>query len=300
MLKSSLAKPEWIRVKTANPAQVQLVSDLKKQHRLHTVCESALCPNLAECWAMGHATFMILGNGCTRRCSFCAVSKIPQPIDHQEPERLAEAVVEMGLKHAVITSVTRDDVADGGAGCFAETIRHIRSKCADITIEVLVPDFSGRGDSIKTVVEASPDIFGHNIETIPGLYPKIRPEADFNRSLEVIKIAKSISPNLIIKSGIMVGLGETEIELIEVIKILKTAGVDILTIGQYLQPSRHNAPVKRYYHPDEFSRLKKTAMNLNFLWVESGPFVRSSYKAYEQARVLCKRKDSTGNAADPI
>ena len=284
------AKPPWIRVRLPNTDQVRFIRNLKTRQRLHTVCESALCPNIGECWANGHATFLLLGEGCTRQCAFCGVSKNLQPADETEPKRVAEAVAAMGLKHAVITSVTRDDLSDGGAGHFAAAIRHIQKICMDTTIELLIPDFAGSRDSLETVLAGQPDILGHNMETVFRLYPKVRPGADFNRSLLLLKSIKTIRPDMIVKSGIMVGLGETSDELFEIIHLLKAAGVDILTIGQYLRPGPGQLPVERYYHPDEFLKLKKSAMGLGFSWVESGPLVRSSYRADRQASVLCGRK----------
>ncbi|RJP95617.1 MAG: lipoyl synthase [Desulfobacteraceae bacterium] len=285
-----LAKPPWIRVKLPKTDQVRFIRDLKNRQHLHTVCESALCPNIGECWADGHATFLLLGEGCTRQCAFCGVSKNLQPADEAEPERVAETVAAMGLKHAVITSVTRDDLFDGGAGHFAAITHLIRKKCMDTTIEVLVPDFGGSRNSLKTVLGAHPDILGHNMETVCRLYPKVRPGADFNRSLSLLKSVKAILPDMITKSGIMVGLGETTDEIFEILHLLKAADVDILTIGQYLRPGPGQLPVERYYHPDEFLRLKETAINFGFPWVESGPLVRSSYGAKQQASVLCGRK----------
>lgn len=295
-----IAKPPWIRVRLPRQDQVQSIRDLKNRQRLHTICESALCPNIGECWAMGHATFMILGNGCTRHCAFCGVAKDPQPVDEAEPKRVFEAVRAMGLKHAVITSVTRDDLSDGGASHFASTIYQIRKTCADTTIEVLIPDFTGSRKSIETVMAACPDILGHNMETVSRLYPKVRPGADFIRSLTLLKTVKLIAPEMITKSGIMVGLGETFDEIFETMDMIQAAGVDILTIGQYLRPRAGNAPVEHYYHPDEFTMFKDAAMNLGFLWVESGPLVRSSYRAGQQARALCRRKGCNGYAADPL
>ncbi|MFZ2634500.1 MAG: lipoyl synthase [Desulfosalsimonadaceae bacterium] len=285
-----LAKPPWIRVKLPDTEQVRFIRNLKNRQRLHTVCESALCPNIGECWANGHATFLLLGEGCTRQCAFCGVSKNLQPADETEPERVAEAVAAMGLKHAVITSVTRDDLSDGGACHFAAVIRHIRKLCMDTTIELLIPDFAGSRQSLETVLAAQPDILGHNMETVFRLYPAVRPGADFNRSLSLLETVKAIRPGMIIKSGIMVGLGETTDEILEITTSLKAAGVDIVTIGQYLRPGPRQLPVERYYHPDEFAAFKEAAMNLGFSWVESGPLVRSSYGSKQQASVLCGRK----------
>ena len=283
------AKPPWIKVRLPNGAGVDALRAINRRQRLHTVCESALCPNMAECWAMGHATFMIMGDGCTRNCAFCGVSNTPRPIDGNEPRHVAEAVRSMGLTHAVVTSVTRDDIRDGGAAHFADTLFHIRRTCPATTVEVLIPDFAGSRRSLETVVAAGPDILGHNMETVPRLYVTARPGATFERSLAVLKTAKEIAPAMITKSGIMVGLGETTGEVTDVIGRIRDAGVDILTIGQYLRPGPQHLPVVRYYHPDEFTHLKRKAIDLGFSWVESAPLVRSSYRAEQQARVLCRR-----------
>jgi lipoic acid synthetase len=282
------AKPAWIRVRLPSGPAYEEVRDLKHRKQLHTVCESALCPNIGECWQMGHATFMILGDGCTRNCRFCAVGDQPAPPDPEEPRRVAEAVRSMGLKHAVITSVTRDDLPDGGAGLFAATITAIRRVLPETTVEVLIPDFQGSRSALDTVMAAGPDILGHNVETVPRIYYGTRPKADYQQSLTLLKNAKTIAPEMITKSGIMLGLGETESELLETIAQIRTAGADILTLGQYLRPGPAHLPVQRYYPPEEFESLKARAEAMGFSWVEAGPLVRSSYRAERQARALCK------------
>ena len=284
------AKPAWIRVRLPSGPAYEAVRDLKHRKQLHTVCESALCPNIGECWQMGHATFMILGDGCTRNCRFCAVGDQPEPPDPNEPRRVAEAVCRMGLKHAVITSVTRDDLPDGGAGLFAATIAAIRHISSETTVEVLIPDFQGSRAALDIVMAAGPDILGHNVETVPKLYLRARPKADYQQSLTLLKTVKATDPEMVTKSGIMVGLGETESELLETIAQIRDAGVDILTLGQYLRPGPAHLPVRRYYPPAEFESLKARAQRMGFSWVEAGPLVRSSYRAERQARALCRRK----------
>jgi len=283
-------KPSWIRVRLPNGPAYEAVRDMKACKHLHTVCESALCPNINECWQMGHATFMILGDGCTRNCQFCAVGSCPKPLDPEEPFRVADAVRDMGLSHAVITSVTRDDLPDGGATLFAETIAAIREICLNTSVEVLIPDFQGRRPALDAVIGAKPDILGHNVETISRLYPRVRPQADYSQSLALLKTIKTADPGIITKSGVMVGLGETAAELMETIFQIYEAGVDILTIGQYLRPGPAHLPVHRYYCPEEFESLKIHAQSLGFAWVEAGPLVRSSYRAERQARALCGRR----------
>jgi lipoic acid synthetase len=282
------AKPDWIRVPVPTGKNVVFIRELKNKKHLHTVCESALCPNIAECWDAGQATFMILGNGCTRDCSFCAVKGKPQRIDPKEPKRVAEAVRAMGLKHAVITSVTRDDLPDGGASYFVDTISCIRKQCPKATVEILIPDFKGSRKAIARVANALPDIIGHNIETVPRLYEKVRPGAVFSRSLRLLKIIKANSPSMTTKSGMMVGLGESETEILDVFEALQSVDVDILTIGQYLRPGPDQLPVERYYDPDEFIMLKHKAEEMGFSWVESGPLIRSSYMAEKQADYFVK------------
>ena len=250
---------------------------------LHTVCESAQCPNIGECWNHGTATFMLLGNICTRRCGFCAVPKgRPEAIDWDEPRRVAEAVSTLRLKHAVVTSVNRDDDNIGGARIFAETIREIRRMSPGCRVEVLIPDFQGIDEALRIVLDAGPDVLNHNTETVPRLYRAVRSGARYERTLRLLENAKKISPRVVTKSGVMVGLGETAAELVEVFHDLGGRGVGILTIGQYLRPSRDHLPIARFYTPDEFDFLKKEALRFGFRHVESGPMVRSSYHAHEQ------------------
>jgi lipoyl synthase len=248
------------------------------------VCESAQCPNIGECWNHGTATFMLLGDICTRRCGFCAVPKgKPQAIDYEEPGRVAEAVATLGIKHAVVTSVNRDDDNVGGARIFAETIRHIRALAPGCRVEVLIPDFQGLEEPLRIVLDANPDVLNHNTETVPRLYRAVRSGARYKRTLDLLETAKKFSPGMVTKTGVMVGLGETSEELIEVFADLAARSVDILTVGQYLRPSRDHLPIARFYTPDEFRMLKDEALALGFRHVESGPLVRSSYHAHEQA-----------------
>jgi lipoic acid synthetase len=246
---------------------------------LHTVCEEAHCPNLGECWSRGTATFMILGEVCTRACGFCAVKTgLPgQPPDPDEPRRVADAVGRMGLRHAVVTSVNRDDQPDGGAGIFAATIREIRARVPGCAVEVLVPDFKGRWEALEVVLEARPDVLNHNVETVPRLYREARAGASFPRSLELLKRSKA--EGLLTKSGVMVGLGEERAEVEETLRAIRTSGTDVLTVGQYLRPSPQHLPVRRYWSPEEFESLRAFALALGFAHVESGPLVRSSYHA---------------------
>jgi lipoic acid synthetase len=251
---------------------------------LHTVCESAQCPNIGECWNHRTATFMLLGDICTRRCGFCAVPKgRPEAIDWDEPRRVAEAVATLGLKHAVVTSVNRDDDNLGGARVFAETIREIRESSSECRIEVLIPDFQGLDDALRIVLDAKPDVLNHNTETVPRLYRVVRSGARYERTLRLLDNAKKFSPGMVTKSGVMVGLGETTAELVDVFRDLGARGVDILTVGQYMRPSRDHLPIVRFYAPDEFRYLKDEALRFGFRHVESGPLVRSSYHAHEQA-----------------
>src|SRR6185437_7695004 len=249
-----------------------------------TVCESAQCPNIGECWNHRTATFMLLGNLCTRRCGFCAVPKgRPLAIDYDEPRRVAEAVAVLGLKHAVITSVNRDDDNIGAATVFAETIREVRRQAPGCQVEVLIPDFQGREDALKIVLDARPEVLNHNTETVPRLYRAVRSGARYERTLKLLENVKIFVPEMVSKTGVMVGIGEAMDELLEVFRDLAAIKVDILTIGQYLRPSRDHLPITRYYHPDEFRFLKEEALKLGFRHVESGPLVRSSYHAHEQA-----------------
>ena len=259
------------------------LKQLVQQRRLHTVCEEARCPNIFDCWSRRTATFMILGDVCTRACRFCAVtSGRPTELDIGEPLRVAESVAQLGLRHAVITSVDRDDLADGGSGIFARTIRAIRRRSPGTTIEVLTPDFQGDLEAARTVVDAGPDIFNHNTETVPRLYARIRPKAVYANSLALLRHVKQLAPQMVTKSGLMVGLGESEDELLEVFRNMRAHNIDVLTVGQYLRPTKKHAEVVRYYPPEEFVRLKEMAVAMGFRHVESGPLVRSSYHADEQ------------------
>ena len=279
-----LPKPEWLRAKAPVGDNFHNLKKLARGLGLHTVCESAQCPNIGECWNHKTATFMLLGNICTRRCGFCAVPKgRPEPIDGDEPRRVAEAVLRLGLKHAVVTSVNRDDDNVGGAKVFAETIREIRELTPDCRIEVLIPDFQGLEEPLKIVLEARPDVLNHNTETVPRLYRSVRSGARYQRTLTLLENAKRFSPGMVTKSGVMVGLGESTDELIAVFRDLGIRGVDILTVGQYLRPSRDHLPIARFYTPEEFRELRNEALRFGFRHVESGPMVRSSYHAHEQA-----------------
>ena len=275
--------PEWFRVPAPGSAGYRALKNLMRGLNLHTVCESARCPNIGECWNSGTATFMILGDVCTRSCGFCAVKTgRPEGLDTEEPERVAEAVQTMGLRHAVVTSVNRDELPDGGARIFAETIYAIRRLCRHTRVEVLIPDFQGNWQALRVVIEAAPDILNHNVETVPRLYKTMRPQAKYARSLTLLKRAKTMGCDMPTKSGIMVGAGETPAEVRQTIRDIADCKTDILTIGQYLQPSAQHVPVVRFYHPDEFLDLKQFALTLGFRHVESGPLVRSSYHAADQ------------------
>jgi lipoic acid synthetase len=277
-------KPTWLRAKAPVGDNFHNLKKLARGLGLHTVCESAQCPNIGECWNHKTATFMLLGNICTRRCGFCAVPKgRPEPIDWNEPRRVAEAVATLGLKHAVVTSVNRDDDNIGSARVFAETILAIRELTPDCRIEVLIPDFQGLEESLRIVLDAKPDVLNHNTETVPRLYRAVRSGARYERTLTLLKDAKKFSPGMVTKSGVMVGLGESSEELVEVFRDLGTRGVDILTVGQYLRPSKDHLPIARFYAPDEFVYLRNEALRFGFRHVESGPMVRSSYHAHEQA-----------------
>ncbi|HZK35211.1 MAG TPA: lipoyl synthase [Bacillota bacterium] len=275
-----MAKPEWLRIKARNTDEAMQVRAMLRRLSLHTVCQEAACPNLIECFGRKTATFMILGSKCTRNCSFCNVTKAePEPLDHQEPEKVAQATSELGLKHLVITSVTRDDLSDGGAGHFASVIRAVQRACPDTVIEVLIPDFKGEESALLTIVEAGPHIINHNVETIPRLYPTVRPMAIYERSLELLKNVKQMDKDIHTKSGIMVGLGEEYDEVLCVMGDLVAVGCDLLTIGQYLAPSRDHHPVIEYIHPDLFEAYKRDGLRLGFKYIASGPLVRSSYHA---------------------
>lgn len=288
---TSAPKPRWLRTKAPMGEQYHELKKLARGLDLHTVCESAQCPNIGECWNHRTATFMLLGNLCTRRCGFCAVPKgRPEAIDFDEPRRVAEAVARLGLKFAVVTSVNRDDDNLGGAKVFAETIREIRRLQPDCSVEVLIPDFQGHEDCLRVVLDARPDILNHNTETVPRLYRVARSGARYERTLNLLSSAKRLSPGTVTKTGIMVGLGEDMEELLQVCHDLAAHKVDILTIGQYLSPSRNHLPVKRMYPPEDFEFLRREASKMGFRHVESGPLVRSSYHAHEQA-------ESTKNCA---
>ena len=279
-----VAKPEWLKVRAPVGDNYHQLKKLARSLDLHTVCESANCPNIGECWNHGTATFMLLGNLCTRRCGFCAVPKgRPLAIDIDEPRRVAEAVAALQLKHAVVTSVNRDDDNIGAATIFAETIREIRRLTPACQVEVLIPDFQGREDALKIVLQARPEILNHNTETVPRLYRAVRSGARYQRTLDLLSNVKKFAPGMVSKTGVMVGIGEETNELLKVFFDLAARGVDILTIGQYLRPSKDHLPMTRYYSPEEFRYLKSEALKMGFRHVESGPLVRSSYHAHEQA-----------------
>jgi len=278
-------RPEWLTVKLPAGDGYSQIKGIMRGQNLNTVCEEARCPNIAECWGHGTATFMILGDVCTRACAFCAVKsgKRGGDIDWDEPRRVGEAVATMGLRHAVVTSVDRDDLADGGAGVFAATIRSIRALSPGTTIEVLTPDFQGDHDALRTVMDEVPEIFNHNVETVGRLYRRVRPKSELDRSLELLRAAKRIEPRSRTKSGLMVGLGEEMAEVKELLEQMRAHDIEIITIGQYLRPSLKHHPLIRYWHPDEFAELKAYGRALGFKHVESGPLVRSSYHSHEQA-----------------
>ena len=276
-------KPSWLRAKAPGGENFHQLKKLARGLGLHTVCESAQCPNIGECWNHKTATFMLLGDICTRRCGFCAVPKgRPQPLDLDEPRRVAEAVATLGLKHAVITSVNRDDDNLGGARIFAETIRQVREVAPECRIEVLIPDFQGLDEALRIVLDARPDVLNHNTESVPRLYRVVRSGARYERTLRLLENAKKFSPGMITKSGVMVGIGESMTELVDVFRDLAARKVDILTVGQYLRPSKDHLPIARFYTLEEFAYLKEEALRLGFRHVESGPLVRSSYHAHEQ------------------
>ena len=275
-------KPDWIRSKLSNSKEFFLTKTIVNKNNLVTVCQEANCPNITECWSKRHATFMIMGDTCTRACAFCDVKTgKPEKLDELEPIKISQAVKKLDLKHVVITSVDRDDLDDGGSNHFYEVINQTRKTNPNTTIEVLTPDFLRKGDAYKKVLEANPDVFNHNIETVPSLYLKVRPGSRYFASLELLKNAKKINKNVFTKSGIMVGLGETKDEILQVMDDLKSADVDFLTIGQYLQPSVKHFPLDRYYTPDEFKELGDIAKSKGFLLVSSSPLTRSSYHADE-------------------
>jgi len=282
-----MRRPEWLKVRAPTGEAYEQVRKLMRSKALHTVCEEAHCPNMGECWGRGTATFLIMGDVCTRSCRFCDVKTgRPLPLDWQEPERVAMAVQAMNLRHAVITSVNRDERKDGGAPIFAMVIRRIRQRQPGCTVEVLTPDFKGSLDALKMVIDEQPDIYDHNVETVARLFRQVQPQDHYEWAMTTLRNAKQLDPQQITKSGIMVGLGETFDEVVETMRDLRGVGVDILTVGQYLQPSKEHLPIARYYTPAEFAELKRIGLEMGFRWVESGPLVRSSYNAERQAREL--------------
>ncbi len=283
----ALPKPHWLRVRAPGSSGYGETWSIIREHRLHTVCEEAACPNIGDCWQKRHATMMIMGGVCTRACAFCNVATgLPSALDPDEPKRVADAVVKLSLEHIVVTSVDRDDLDDGGAQHFAETIRAIRAASPETTIEILTPDFLRKDGALEIVIEARPDVFNHNLETVPGLYLTIRPGARYFHSLRLLQRAKEIDPSIFTKSGIMVGLGETREEVLQVMDDLRTADVDFLTIGQYLQPTRKHAEIKRYVSPDEFKGLEQAGRAKGFLLVAASPLTRSSFHAGDDFRRL--------------
>ena len=280
-------RPDWIKVRVPQGASYDFLKDLMRSKQLHTVCEEAMCPNIGECWGSGTATFLIMGDTCTRSCGFCDIKTgRPAPLDWEEPERVAQAVRKMDLRHVVITSVNRDERKDGGAPIFALVIERIRQVQSGCSIEVLIPDFKGNEDALKMVMDARPEILNHNVETVPRLFRKVQPQDRYEWALTTLRNAKVMEPEVLTKSGIMVGLGEHPDEVVTVMEDLAELGVDILTIGQYLQPSKQHLPIERYYRPEEFEMFHEVGTQLGFKWVESGPLVRSSYHAEQQVRAL--------------
>jgi lipoic acid synthetase len=277
-----LRKPEWLRVRAPGSPGYNATRDVVKQHGLTTVCEEAACPNIGECWSQSHATMMIMGEICTRACAFCnVITGKPLPLDPTEPSRVADAVAKMGLKHVVITSVDRDDLADGGAEHFAQVVRAIRAAAPGTTIEILTPDFLRKTGAAEVVIDSKPDVFNHNLETVPRLYLKIRPGARYYNSLRLLERVKERDPEQFTKSGLMVGLGEAKEEVMQVMDDMRSAGVDFLTIGQYLQPTRKHAAIDRFVHPDEFKAYEEIARSKGFLMVSASPLTRSSHHAGE-------------------
>jgi lipoic acid synthetase len=275
-------KPKWLRRQLPTGSSYENVKGMIGDDRLHTVCQEAKCPNMWECFSQKTATFLIMGSRCTRNCRFCSVLSGPlEPPDPGEPARVADVACRMGLKYVVVTSVTRDDLADGGAFLFAETIAEIGKRMPDARVEVLIPDFQGSAEALHTVLQARPDVLNHNIETVPRLYPRVRPQAEYQRSLKLIQRAHDYDPKLPTKSGLMLGLGEQQAEIQKTLEDLKTAGCQMLTLGQYLQPSKNHLPVERFIPPEEFEAWRKKALKIGFAEVASGPFVRSSYHAKE-------------------
>jgi lipoic acid synthetase len=280
-------RPDWIRVRAPSGETVEWLRQMMRSKALHTVCEEALCPNMGECWGAGTATFLMMGDTCTRSCGFCDIKTgRPAPLDWLEPERVARAVQAMNLRHAVITSVNRDERQDGGAPIFAMVIRRIRDLRPGCSIEVLIPDFKGSLDALRIVVDARPEILNHNVETVPRLFRKVQPQDRYEWAAATLSNAKRLDPEVLTKSGIMLGLGETLDEVQAVMRDLREWGVEILTLGQYLQPSKQHLPIERYVTPDEFAELKRYGLEIGFRWVESGPLVRSSYHAEQQVHAL--------------
>lgn len=280
-------RPEWIKVRAPSGETYAWLQSLMRRKALHTVCEEAMCPNIGECWGAGTATFLMLGDVCTRSCGFCDIKRgQPSPLDWEEPERVAQAVKAMNLQHAVITSVNRDDRKDGGAPLFAMVIQRIRALHPGCSIEVLIPDFKGSLEALRIVMQARPEILNHNVETVPRLFKRVQPQDRYAWAEATLTNAKKLDAEVLTKSGIMLGLGEEIDEVKEVMRDLRSWDVDILTIGQYLQPSKRHLPIERYYTPDEFKELKEYGLSIGFKWVESAPLVRSSYHAAEQVRAL--------------
>ncbi|GAC1428061.1 MAG: lipoyl synthase [Chloroflexota bacterium] len=286
MITTTLGRPEWLKVRVPAGPNYRELKTIMRDNALHTVCEEARCPNIGECWESRTATFMILGDTCTRACGFCAVKTgRPMVLDLEEPRRVADAAQRMGLEHVVVTAVNRDDLPDGGSRVFAATIRQLRRRLPGCSIEVLIPDFEGSEDALRAVMDAGPDILNHNLETSRRLTKRVRRRAKYDRSLEVLRRAKALAPAKLTKSGIMLGLGETHDEILETLRDLRDAGVDVVTIGQYLRPGPQYLPIERYYTPDEFMLYKVEGERLGLRHVESGPLVRSSYHAKEHARL---------------
>ena len=284
-------RPRWLTVRAPTGEAYRNLKRLMRSKSLHTICEEAHCPNISECWGHGTATFLILGDVCTRSCRFCDVKTgRPEPIDWEEPERVAQAVRAMELRHVVITSVNRDEREDGGAPIFAMCIKRIRQIQPGCTVEVLIPDFKGNVEALKIVMDARPDILNHNVETVKRLFRVVQPQDHYEWAMATLSNAKRLWPQAVTKSGVMVGLGETFDEVVEVMEDLRRIDVDILTVGQYLQPSREHIPIDRYYTPDEFAEFERLGYEMGFKWVESGPLVRSSYNAEAQARALSRKK----------
>jgi lipoyl synthase len=294
-LRPRAPKPAWLKVRAPGSSNYLRLKGLMRELALHTVCEEARCPNIGECWHHGTATFMILGEICTRACAYCAVAHgRPLPLDVAEPSRIADAVQRLGLNYVVITSVDRDDLEDGGAAAFAETVEQVRARVPDCRIEVLIPDFQGLEPSLQRVLDAGPDVLNHNTETVPRLYRMARSGGRYPRTLELLDRARRYAPAIPTKTGVMVGLGEDHDELVATFRDLRGVGCSILTIGQYLRPTTSHAPMTRYYHPDEFEDLKRSALDLGFVHVESGPLVRSSYHAHEMAEAFDTAQERLG------